>query len=111
LDDPPTHQAVRAERSLLRGLGGGCLVPIGAATEIMGETLQLRGAVFAPDGKQCVEGSHGGPLARAEEVGGQLAQDLLARGAGNLLDAMGHVVSGSISPGVTAPGQGQGPAS
>jgi hydroxymethylbilane synthase len=85
LDDLPTRQAVRAERSLLRGLGGGCLVPVGAATEVTGGTLQLRGAVFAPDGKQCVEGRSNGPLALAEEIGGQLAQDLLARGAGNLL--------------------------
>src|ERR671933_315144 len=31
LDDAPTRQAVLAERSLLRALGGGCQVPIGAA--------------------------------------------------------------------------------
>src|SRR5262245_39884341 len=30
LDDAATHQAVLAERALLRGLGGGCQVPIGA---------------------------------------------------------------------------------
>ena len=29
LNDAPTMQAVLAERALLRGLGGGCLVPIG----------------------------------------------------------------------------------
>ena len=29
LNDGPTRQAVLAERALLRGLGGGCLVPIG----------------------------------------------------------------------------------
>jgi hydroxymethylbilane synthase len=85
LDDPPTYQAVLAERSLLRGLGGGCLVPIGAATEITGEMLQLRGAVYAPDGRQCVEGERGGALAEAETVGEQLAQDLLAKGAEDLL--------------------------
>ncbi len=30
LDDPPTHQATAAERSLLRALGGGCQIPLGA---------------------------------------------------------------------------------
>jgi hydroxymethylbilane synthase len=85
IDDPPTHRAVQAERSMLRSLGGGCLVPIGAATEIVGDTLHLRGAVFSPDGKQCVEGSDYGPLAQAEVVGERLARLLQARGANDLL--------------------------
>jgi len=34
LNDRATRQAVLAERALLRGLGGGCQVPIGAATVV-----------------------------------------------------------------------------
>jgi hydroxymethylbilane synthase len=85
LNDPPTHHAVQAERSLLGCLGGGCLVPVAAATDIIGDMLHLRGAVFVPDGHQCVDGSLRGPLVQAEEIGDQLARDLLARGAGDLL--------------------------
>jgi hydroxymethylbilane synthase len=85
LDDWPTRQAVRAERSLLRGLGGGCLVPIGAATEVTDAMLSLRGAVFAVDGRSCVDGRISGSLAAAEDLGGQLAQDLWTRGADRLL--------------------------
>ena len=49
LDDAATRQAVLAERALLRGLGGGCQVPIGAAARVDGGRLTLRGAVLPPD--------------------------------------------------------------
>src|SRR5262249_25240035 len=39
LNHLPTRQAVLAERALLRALGGGCQVPIGAAATVAGETL------------------------------------------------------------------------
>jgi hydroxymethylbilane synthase len=85
LDHEPTRQAVLAERSLLRSLGGGCLVPIGAATRSEGAMLSLRAAVFQADGKACVAGTREGPITAAEELGRQLAEDLLSRGAGEFL--------------------------
>lgn len=85
LDDVSTRLAVLGERALLRGLGGGCLVPIGVATEVEGDSLSLRGAVFQVEGKACVEGTVRGPSAAAEELGRQLAEDLLRRGARELL--------------------------
>jgi hydroxymethylbilane synthase len=87
LDHRVAHLAVRAERELLRGLGGGCLVPIGAATEVMGDALTLQGAVFHPHGQVRVDGWVSGPLTAAEDLGKQLAQILLDKGAGDLLTA------------------------
>ena len=40
LDHPPTRAAVRAERSLLGRLGGGCLRPFGAWADARGDTSQ-----------------------------------------------------------------------
>jgi hydroxymethylbilane synthase len=85
LDDRRTHQAVLAERAFLRALGGGCLVPIGATTSIDDEILTLRGAVLSPDGSRKVEGTLAGPLNQAEQLGSQLAIELLGRGARELL--------------------------
>jgi hydroxymethylbilane synthase len=85
LDDRRTHQAVLAERAFLRALGGGCLVPIGATTGLDGSTLTLRGAVLPPDGSRRVEGTMAGPLNLAEQLGFQLATELLGRGARELL--------------------------
>jgi hydroxymethylbilane synthase len=81
LNHTPTRQAVLAERALLRGLGGGCLVPIGASSHIESEKLMLRGVVLSPDGKQRVVAEHSGEANAAEIVGQQLAEMLLACGA------------------------------
>ncbi|MCI0465199.1 MAG: hydroxymethylbilane synthase [Gemmataceae bacterium] len=85
LDHPATHWAVLAERALLRALGGGCQVPIGAATTVAVDRLMLRGVVLQPDGQRRIEGQISGPATTAEDLGQQLAQDLLARGARDLL--------------------------
>jgi len=85
LNDAPTQQAVLAERALLRGLGGGCQVPIGAAATVRGDRLELRGAVLAPDGKERIAAEATGEATAAEVLGLRLAQDLLARGARELL--------------------------
>jgi hydroxymethylbilane synthase len=87
LDDPTTRQAVLAERALLRGLGGGCEVPVGAVTAVGGGELTLRGVVLRPDGTGRVEGRLSGAFERAEELGYRLAEQLLASGARELLAA------------------------
>jgi hydroxymethylbilane synthase len=85
LEELPTRQAVTAERAMLFALGGGCLVPIGALATVAGDELTLRGAVLDPMGKQRIDGTVTGHAAEGESVGRRLAEDLLARGAGQLL--------------------------
>jgi hydroxymethylbilane synthase len=89
LNDWPTRQAVLAERALLRGLGGGCLVPVGACSHVEGDRLVLCGAVLTPDGKQRVAAEYRGAATDAEAVGQQLAEMLLASGAQELLISPG----------------------
>ncbi len=85
LNDWPTRQAVLAERALLRGLGGGCLLPIGASSRVEEDRLLLRGVVVSPDGTHRIAAEHQGSAADAEAVGQQLAQILLVAGARRLL--------------------------
>jgi hydroxymethylbilane synthase len=85
LDDAPSRQAVLAERALLRTLGGGCQVPLGATAQVRQDGLTLRGAVLDPAGRQRVEDRVSGPPGEAEELGRRLAGALLDRGAGALL--------------------------
>ena len=86
LDDPATHQAIRAERALLRGLGGGCQVPIAALATGDGQGgLTLEGAVFSPEGLRMIRQTISGPAAEAERLGIALASHLRARGADRLL--------------------------
>ena len=87
VNDPATWAAVRAERAMLWGLGGGCLVPIGARTVVEGHVLTLRGAVLSPDGRRKVVDTHRGPTAEPLNVGAELAGRLLTAGARELLDS------------------------
>jgi hydroxymethylbilane synthase len=85
LNDAETRWAVLAERAMLRGLGGGCQVPIGAVTRIVAGTLKIRGVVLPPDGSVRVEDEIVGPLEQAEALGQALAQNLRELGAQDLL--------------------------
>jgi hydroxymethylbilane synthase len=86
VNHPATGWSVRAERAMLRELGGGCHVPIGAATVVSGTGLTLHGAVLSPDGARRIEAQISGPLPSAEDLGRQLANELSARGASELLE-------------------------
>ena len=90
LDDEATRTRVTAERAMNARLAGGCQVPIAGFAEIEGEEMRLRGLVGSPDGRQEIRGETFGPPARANELGKSLAEDLLARGAGEILHAMDH---------------------
>lgn len=85
LNDASTRQCVLAERAMLRGLGGGCLVPVGAAATVRDGQLTLRGVVLPPDGSARVAAEEAGAAEEAEAVGGRLAGALLSAGARDLL--------------------------
>lgn len=85
LNHEATNLACKAERAFLKGLGGGCLVPIAALARIEGDTLNLRGLVASPDGTQMVRGAKSGPSLDAASLGLELADELLSRGADKIL--------------------------
>jgi hydroxymethylbilane synthase len=91
LEHAETRTAVTAERALLRALGGGCQVPIGAWASVSGDRLDLRGVVASPDGLRVVRGRREGPAYDAQALGEDLAGELIANGADRILAAVyGH---------------------
>ena len=87
LDHPPTHAAILAERTLLATLQGGCLAPIAAWARCDNELLTLWARVVHPDGSHKLETSRSAPLLHAQSLGRQVAETLLAMGAGVLIRA------------------------
>jgi len=85
LDDPATHRAVRAERAMLRRLGGGCQVPIAAHAQDEDGRLRLRGVVASLDGSRVLRASGAGSKENPEGLGAAVAEDLLAQGAAEAL--------------------------
>jgi hydroxymethylbilane synthase len=75
--------AVLGERAFLRRLEGGCQVPIAAYGEVERGRLLLQGLVARLDGSQLFRAEAEGD--DPETVGEQLAEELLAQGAGEVL--------------------------
>ena len=85
LDHKPTRLACQAERALLKGLGGGCLVPIAGLARLDREGLTLAGLVASPDGREIIRGITAGRAENAESIGLKLAEELQLQGADRLL--------------------------
>jgi hydroxymethylbilane synthase len=87
LDDPSTHLAVRAERAMLRHVGGGCQVPIAAHANFEDGQLYLRGIVASLDGSRLIRAASAGSEKDPETLGATVAEDLLKAGAGEILNS------------------------
>lgn len=87
LDDATTRAAITAERSLLAALRGGCLAPVGAKGDVIAGQLRLRGVVLSGDGSVRLAAEQTGLSFEAHELGRQVAHDLLAQGAAELIAA------------------------
>ncbi len=85
LDDPTTRQRVDAERGLLRRLEGGCQVPIAAHATVKDGRLTLRALVASLDGSKIVRGERSGAAAEAASLGEALGDELLGKGAREIL--------------------------
>ncbi len=104
LDHRETSICVRAERSFLKKLEGGCQVPIAAHARIdnnppcpplvkggKGGLLVIDGLVGSVDGKRIVRGHIEGSPDDYESLGIKLAEDLLSQGAREILSEVYQV--------------------
>jgi hydroxymethylbilane synthase len=113
VDDPPSHAAATAERSLLAALQGGCSAPVGAyavwtpreagpheagpheagpheagpheAGPHEAGTVRLRAGVFDRDGSGAVRAGGEAAEEEAQALGHEVAGELLRLGAGNYI--------------------------
>jgi hydroxymethylbilane synthase len=102
IDDQSSHLAVRAERSVLAGLGGSCTVPVGAWAEVRSGTPELlvHGLLASADGHVVLRMTRSGD--DPELVGAAVARALLVEGGGSDIEGFGDVeVAGSPNAGAT----------
>lgn len=86
LADADTSACVLAERAVSRALGGSCLSPIAGFGRLDADgRLHLAARVGAPDGTALVGDEVRGARERAEALGAELGQRLLAAGADRIL--------------------------
>lgn len=101
LDDQTARATAAAERALLAALEAGCSAPVAGLAALEhagpGELLTLDGLVIRPDGGVAIRLSRAAALppggepaeAVASRLGAELAAELLAAGAGTILQDLG----------------------
>jgi hydroxymethylbilane synthase len=88
LEDPATRQVMDAERAFAARLGGSCQSPIAAFAELDADRITLRGLVAEPDGSRLLKSTLSGSAENPAALGRQLAERILADGAGPLLERL-----------------------
>ncbi|HLK18597.1 MAG TPA: hydroxymethylbilane synthase [Bryobacteraceae bacterium] len=88
LEHRDSRIAVTAERAVLRALGGGCQVPIGAYATVDGDHLRVRAIIVSPDGERLIRKEAASPVTEAETIGAVLGEQLLAHGGREILQAV-----------------------
>jgi hydroxymethylbilane synthase len=85
LHDADTATCVNAERAMNRRLHGSCQVPIAGYCTLDEDSLQLTGLVGRAEDGHCVRASAFGAARDPEALGHRVAEELMKRGAGELL--------------------------
>lgn len=91
IDHLQTRMAVEAERSLLRQLGSGCMLPVAAygwIDEGKSRVIKLRGLIGSMDGQSVIRVS--GEDQDPEALGSRLGQQLLDLGGSEILNMLGQ---------------------
>ncbi len=88
LDDSRTRAVVLGERAFLNRLGGSCQVPIAGHGEIRDNAFHLTGLVADLHGTPIYKSILSGAVNSSESIGISLAEALLSRGAGKILEQL-----------------------
>jgi hydroxymethylbilane synthase len=83
LDHRPSRIALEAERALMRRIGGGCALPLGAIGALKGDLVRLAAVVASPDGVEVVKAA--AESEDPEQAARIVAEQLLAGGADRIL--------------------------
>ncbi len=87
LEDADTRVRTEAERGFLARIEGGCQVPIAGHATVDGGKVRLRALVASIDGKSVIRGERSGTREGARALGEALADELLSKGAAEILRA------------------------
>lgn len=88
LNHEETWVEVTAERAFLKGLDGGCQLPIAAFGKIKGAFLTLKGLLGSIDGRTIISDEIEGHWEEAEKMGFTLAEKILSNGGRAILRAV-----------------------
>lgn len=79
LNDEHTEICLKAERSFLKAMEGGCSIPLGALALMQGRRLALDGMLAKPDGRSLIREKLEGKPDKAEKIGINLAHLIIEK--------------------------------
>ena len=87
LNHQPSERATRAERAVLRRIKAGCRAPVGVFATVGNGYISIDALVASKDGGTVIRAAASGKAQKAEQVGIEAAEKLLAAGAEELVKA------------------------
>ncbi len=94
VNHPETEACVRAERSFLKTMQGGCSVPVFGYAHFEGNLVTLKGGIISLDGLQVVKAKRSAAVEHVRELGESVANEVLKNGGAEILKSIRtHVVA------------------
>lgn len=85
VNHPQTEACIRAERSFLKTMQGGCSVPVFGYAHFEGSAVTLKGGVISLDGQQVIKAKQSRSPEEVKELGESVAREVIANGGGEIL--------------------------
>ena len=89
INDEDMVACAKGERAFLAKVEGGCQVPVGVYGSVEQDELQLEAVIASLDGARLYRDRLTGNKSEAEELGGELAEKLLAAGGLEIMQELG----------------------
>ena len=86
INDQETETALVCERAFLRKMEGGCSIPVFALATLMKDKVEISGGIISLDGERRIARKIQGSLTEVEQVGNQLADEILSLGGQKILE-------------------------
>ncbi|RVY22112.1 hydroxymethylbilane synthase [Helicobacter pylori] len=86
LNDEKSAFCCRLEREFIKGLNGGCQIPIGVHASLMGDEVKIHAVLGLPNGKEVITKEKQGDKAKAFDLVQELLEAFLQSGAKEILE-------------------------
>ncbi|WQY46921.1 hydroxymethylbilane synthase [Helicobacter pylori] len=86
LNDEKSAFCCRLEREFIKGLNGGCQIPIGVHASLVGDRVKIQAVLGLPNGKEVIAKEKQGDKTKAFDLVQELLEEFLQSGAKEILE-------------------------
>ncbi|MCQ2876440.1 hydroxymethylbilane synthase [Helicobacter pylori] len=86
LNDEESAFCCHLEREFIKGLNGGCQIPIGVHASLMGDRVKIQAVLGLPNGKEVITKEKQGDKTKAFDLVQELLEEFLQSGAKEILE-------------------------